>query len=286
MRIGAIGVGQMGAAIATRWLDAGHEVVGYDLRPEAAAALASHASGRGGAAKSPREAALGRELIAVCVLDDAQVLAVLLGEDGALAGAPRDAVVMIHSTIAAATLRRAADAARERGIALLEAPVSGSDGHRSVGALCVMVGGDRTAFARAKPALDAIGSLVLHLGPLGAGLDAKLVRNLLVYQQYLAAYESLCLAEALGVPRAACEAIFEHTAAISENSKAYLRARGPMAPIPESDGERRRALALAARTARKDLAAALARAKEVGCELPATEGARERMAAVFGVEER
>jgi 3-hydroxyisobutyrate dehydrogenase len=285
MRIGSVGVGQMGAAIAARWLDTGHEVVAYDVRAEAAAALAAHPSGRGSAAKSPREAAQGCELIAVCVLDDAQVLDVLLGESGVLAGARSDAIVMIHSTISPVTLRRAADAAKQRGIALLEVPVSGADGHRSVGSLCIMVGGDSRDFLRAKPALDAIGSLVLHLGPLGAGLDAKLVRNTLVYQQYLAAYESLCLAEALGVPRDAILAIFEHTAAIGENLKAYLRVRGPMSPIPEADAERRHMFEITAATARKDLAAALARAKEVGCELPTTARASGRMAAVFGVEE-
>jgi 3-hydroxyisobutyrate dehydrogenase len=280
LRIGLIGVGQMGGAIARRLAGAGHEVAAYDVR---SAALAPLAASGVAAARSAREVAERCELIAVAVLDDAQVLEVLQGSDGILAGARGDAVVVIHSTVAPATLRRAGELAKQCGIALIEAAVSGADGHNSVGNLCVMVGGERAAFERARPALEVIGSLVLHLGPLGAGLDAKLVRNAIVYQQYLAGYEGFRLAAELGVPRDALRAILDHTGVVAPNLGAFLRERGDMAPLGPQQAERRRAFEITTATARKDLAAALARAREVGVELPATERAAAEMAAVFGV---
>jgi 3-hydroxyisobutyrate dehydrogenase len=180
---------------------------------------------------------------------------------------------MIHSTVALATLRRAGDEAARRGVALIEAAVSGRDGHRSIGELCVMVGGERAAFERARPALDAIGSLVLHLGPLGAGMDAKLVRNAIVYQQFVAGHEGMLLARKLGVARADVRAILEHTGVLGANLAAFL---------DEQPGSN--LLAGTVGTARKDLTAALERAAEVGARLPGVALARERIAAAFGVE--
>ena len=283
MRVGLIGIGRMGGAIARRLLETGHEVSAHDVRAEELAAFAAHPSGRASSARSACEVAQRSELVGVAVLDDAQVLDALLGPDGALAGAHGDSVVMIHSTVAPATLRRAGEAAARRGVALIEAAVSGRDGHRSVGNLCVMVGGERAAFERARPALDAIGGLVLHLGPLGAGLDAKLVRNAIIYQQYVAGYEGFLLAESLGIPRASLRSILEHTGVLAANLDSFLGERGSMQPLGSDESERRRFFELTAAIARKDLAAALARAREVGLELPATEGAAAQMAAVFGV---
>jgi 3-hydroxyisobutyrate dehydrogenase len=285
LRIGLIGVGRMGGAIANCLLEAGHDVVAHDVRAAELAALAAHPSGRASAARSAREVAQHSDLVGIAVLDDAQVLEVLLGRDGVLAGARADSVVLIHSTVAAGTLRQAGEAAKQRGVALLEASLSGRDGHRSVGDLCVMVGGERAAFERARPMLDAIGGLVLHLGPLGAGLDAKLVRNTIVYQQFLAGYEGCLLAEKLGIPRAALLGILEHTGVLAANLAAFLGERPSMAPFEPDEPARRRFFELTAETARKDLSAALARAREVGLELPASAHAIARMSAVFGVDE-
>jgi 3-hydroxyisobutyrate dehydrogenase len=285
LRVGLVGVGRMGGAIASCLLDAGHRVVAHDVRAAELAALAGHASGRAEAARSAREVAQRSDVIGIAVLDDVQVLDVLLGPDGVLAGAGKDAVVMIHSTVAAATLRRAGEEAGRSGVALLEASVSGRNGHHSVGDLCVMVGGERAAFERARPMLEVIGGLVLHLGPLGAGLDAKLVRNAIVYQQFLAGYEGFRLAEALGIPRDSLRSILEHTGVLGATLGAFLGERRSMQPFGPDEAERRRFFELTAETARKDLHAALARARELGLELPATERAVGRMSAVFGVDD-
>jgi 3-hydroxyisobutyrate dehydrogenase len=283
VRVGLVGIGRMGGAIAQRLLDTGHEVIAHDVRGDAVAALAAHPSGRACGARSGREVAQQSDLVGIAVLDDAQLLDALLGPHGVLAGSSRDSIVLVHSTVAPGTLRRAGDEATACGVPLLEAAVSGASGHRSVGQLCVMVGGERAAFERARPMLEAIGSLVLHLGPLGAGLDAKLVRNAIAYQQFLAGYEGCLLAEALGIARADVLRILQHTGVLGPNLASFLDERPSMAPFGPRDAERRRFFEATAATARKDLAAALARAREVGLELPAIEHAASRMDAAFGV---
>lgn len=281
MRIGLIGVGQMGSAMARCLAEAGHELVVFDLNRAALKALAEHASRRISAAGSVRELAGSCELIAICVLDDAQVLDVLSGSGGLLSAARAGSVVVVHSTVSLETLRRAEEAARAAGVALLEAPVSGRYGFHSVGELCVMVGGERAAFECARPALETIGSLVLHLGPLGAGMDAKLVRNAIAYQLYLVAYEALSLARELGVDAGALEQILEHTGTLPDTLRSFLRERGDMRPV--ADPERRKAFEITTATAHKDLAAVLARAREAGLELPVTARASGHMAEAFGV---
>lgn len=281
MRIGEIGVGQMGGAMARCLAEAGHEIVAFDANRVALEALARHASGRISAAASVREVAQRCALIAICVQNDAQVMDVLTGSGSLLAAVQRDAVVVIHSTVSLETLRRAAEEASAAGVALLEAPVSGRNGFHSVGELCVMVGGESEAFERARPALETIGSLVLHLGPIGAGMDAKFARNAIAYQQYLAAYEAVSLARELGVPAEAFAQILEHTGIVGENSRSFLRERGDMRPL--RDPERRKSFEITTEIAHKDIAAVLARAREVGLELPATAHADRHLAEAFGV---
>jgi 3-hydroxyisobutyrate dehydrogenase len=281
VRIGLIGVGQMGGAMARCYAHAGHEVVAHDLNRAALNALAEHPSRRISAAASLAEVARSCELIAICVQNDAQVMEVLTGPEGLLSVARGGSVVLIHSTVSLETLRSAARAARAAGLALLEAPVSGRNGFHSVGELCVMVGGERDAFLRAQPALETIGSLVLHLGPIGSGMDAKLVRNTIAYQQYLVAYEALSLARELGVSPDTLARILEHTGILADNLGSFLRERGNMRPL--EDPERRKAFEITTATAHKDLAAVLARAREVGLEMPVTAAAAEYMADVFGV---
>jgi 3-hydroxyisobutyrate dehydrogenase len=204
------------------------------------------------------------------------VLEACLGDDGILAGAPEGAIVLIHSTIDLDTLRRVEEAASERGARVLDAPVSGALGHLSVGELCVMVGGDADAFETAEPVLHTYGSLVLHLGPLGSGLDAKLALNLLRYLNYVAAQESARLAARAGIPAGTMREIALHTGATNFVGD-ISRGRSP------EDYDRR---LNNAETAQKDLDAALARAAELDLELPATEFAVDLMPGIWAVEPR
>ena len=277
-RIGFVGVGRMGSAMLRRMLDAGYHATLCDPSEQALAPfLASHPELVRVAAK-PREAALVSDVIEVVVNTDEQLQAACLGEDGILAGAKPNSVVLVHSTVSHETLQRLAKVAQTFGVQLLDAPVSGARGHLSVGNLAVMVGGDAQAFARAQPVMETYGSVVLHLGPLGAGLDAKLAIKLLRYQVMAASQEAALLAERAGpkVGKALAQLV-AHTE--SNRFVGDIGARwSRMKELPLQQRQKD------AELAQKDLRAAAARAAELGFRLPGTEGAVNLMHRLWGAE--
>lgn len=274
-RIGFVGVGRMGSAMLQRVLDGGYAAILYDPSEEATASFLKAHPERVLVASTPRDAARAADVIEVAVNTNDQVLEACLASDGIFAGASAGSVVLIHSTISHEALQRLAKAAAERSLHLLDAMVSGARGHLSVGNLAVMVGGDPGAFERAKPVMQTYGSLVLHLGRQGAGLDAKLAINLFRYLCMAAGQEATRLAEGTGVGEAMAQLV-AHTEA--NRYVGNLARLGPMAQVPEP---RRRA---DAELARKDLRAAMARAAELGLALPSAERAVELMHGLWGVE--
>jgi 3-hydroxyisobutyrate dehydrogenase-like beta-hydroxyacid dehydrogenase len=179
--IGFIGLGNIGQPMARALLRAGHSVVVHDRVGERAEPCVAE-----GATESSDFA--GCEAVAVAVPDDAAV-------EEVLGGVPRDALVIVHSTILPETARRLA---AERP-ALLDAPVSGGADRALEGDLTVMVGGDADVVARARPLLDAVGSDVRHVGPSGAGAAVKLANQLMMLSALAGAHEALELAQAYGV---------------------------------------------------------------------------------------
>ena len=153
---------------------------------------ASPTSSRQGArgAAAVADAVRDAEVVDIVVLDAAQVDAVTRGSGGVLAHAAPGAVVAVHSTVHPATVQGVAEAAPE-GVAVLDAPISGGVHGAETATLCVMVGGDPAVFERARPVFDSVGNLVVHVGPLGAGLGAKLARNLVGYIGMLSAREGV-----------------------------------------------------------------------------------------------
>jgi 3-hydroxyisobutyrate dehydrogenase-like beta-hydroxyacid dehydrogenase len=202
VRVGFIGLGSQGGPMARRILEAGFATTLWARRE---ATLEPFAGTTAGIAASP--AVLGREsdLVCVCVVDDAGVEEVLRGErdDGVLAGMRPGGIVAIHSTVHPATCRRLAEHAAARGVALLEAPVSGGGGAASERRLLVMVGGEADAFERARPVFATYGDPVLHLGPVGSGQTAKLLNNLVFTAQLGIATKVFEVGRALGVEAAA-----------------------------------------------------------------------------------
>jgi 3-hydroxyisobutyrate dehydrogenase len=270
--IAFIGIGRMGAPMLQCVIDAGYSVTLYDPREDATAAFALAHPARVTVASSPREAASGADVIEVVVNTNEQLRAACLGTDGVLAGAPPDSILLVHSTVARTTLQELAKQAVQRGVQVLDAPVSGARGHLSVGELAVMVGGDAAAFDRAKPVMQSYGSLVLHLGPLGAGLDAKLAINMLRYLCMVASQEASLLASRAGVD-AAMERLVAHTQS--------NRFNGNLARLETIPFELRRK---EAETSMKDLRAALARAAELGLSLSSTERAVDLMQRLWAAE--
>jgi len=179
MRTAFIGLGVMGFPMAGHLkVRGGHEVTVYNrTRAKAAEWVGKHG---GRVAATPREAAAGAEIVFTCVGNDADVRAVVLGEDGALAGMERGAILVDHTTASADLARELAAAAAERGVSFLDAPVSGGQAGAENGQLTVMCGGEAAAFDRAKPAIDSYAKSCQLLGPAGAGQLTKMVNQICI----------------------------------------------------------------------------------------------------------
>jgi 3-hydroxyisobutyrate dehydrogenase len=176
MRIGFIGLGNMGGPMALNLMKAGHTLVVHDVRSEAAA---PHLERGAKWAASPRAAAEGAELILTSLPGPPEVEAVALGAQGILPGAGRGAVYADLSTGSPTVIRRLHTEFVAQGVHMLDAPVSGGVWGAQRGTLQVMVGGDQTVFERVKPVLGAIGDKVGYMGPIGSGTIAKLVHNMI-----------------------------------------------------------------------------------------------------------
>ncbi len=205
MQLGFIGLGTMGASMAANLQKAGHRLVVNDLRR---AAAASHLAAGAVWAETPRQVAEAAEVVFTSLPGPPEVEAVALGRDGLL-GAMRDGGAYFDlSTNSPSVVRRLHAAFAERGVHMLDAPVSGGPRGARTGELALWVGGERAVFDRLKPVLDAMGDQARHVGPIGAGSVAKLVHNCAGYAIQCALAEVFTLGVKGGVePLALFEAV-------------------------------------------------------------------------------
>jgi 3-hydroxyisobutyrate dehydrogenase-like beta-hydroxyacid dehydrogenase len=194
-RIAFLGLGIMGSRMAANLCRARFEVTAWNRSPGPAEELANAHGAR--AAATPAEAATGAELVITMVTDSPQVEEVLFGENGAADGLAEGALVMDMSTVAPSASRAMAERLAGQGVAFLDAPVTGSKPKAEDGTLTIMVGGEPADLDRARPALDAMGALVVHAGPTGHGSMVKLINNM------VAAVNAVAVAEALRLAREA-----------------------------------------------------------------------------------
>ena len=276
---GVIGLGEIGRGAASGLVRAGIPLVVCDVRPEATAAFAESAV----VAAGPAEVGARGDVVVAAVLDDAQLLAVLDADTGALSTMAAGSTVLVLSTVSLDTLETVATWARAKGVALVDCAVSGGTAAAADGSLVAMVGGDHDALERVRPVVEAFSSLVVPMGPLGSGLKAKLARNLVQYGSWLAAYEAQVLAEAAGIELSKlADAIRASDRKIG--GAATLMFRPTTAPFsPSDDAGLVAAMERAASLAHKDLRAALALADRLGISLPLGAMAEARADAVFGV---
>jgi 2-hydroxy-3-oxopropionate reductase len=191
-----VGLGIMGAPMARNLVAAGFDVVGYNRSRPAVDALAA-AGGR--AAGSIAEAVRGADVVATMLPDSPDVELVLAGEDGVLAQAAPGTLLIDFSTIEPGVARRLAAAAGERGLRLLDAPVSGGEQGAIAGNLSIMVGGDAGDVEAARPVLGAVGTTVVHVGPPGSGQTVKAANQLIVAGTIALVAEAIVFLEAHGV---------------------------------------------------------------------------------------
>jgi 3-hydroxyisobutyrate dehydrogenase-like beta-hydroxyacid dehydrogenase len=196
-RLAFIGLGIMGSRMAVNLRAAGFELTVFNRTAQTAREWADE---HGAAvAESPAQAAAEADIAITMVVDGPQVEAMLLGEDGVAAGAQPGTLCVDMSTIAPADTRRIGAALADRGLAFMDAPVSGSAPKAQDGTLTIMAGGEPADFARAKPAFDAMGALVVHVGPLGHGETIKVINNAMAAVNTAVVAEALILAARAGI---------------------------------------------------------------------------------------
>lgn len=194
MKIGFVGLGNMGGGMALNLVGAGHEVIAFDLVD---AALARAAEGGCARAATAADAAAGVDAIVTMLPAGRHVAQVY--EGSLFDAAPPGALLIDCSTIDVATAKAVAAAAASRGFAMVDAPVSGGIAAANGGTLTFMVGGAAEAFARAEPILAAMGKAVIHAGTPGAGQAAKICNNMILGATMVATCEAFLLARKLGL---------------------------------------------------------------------------------------
>ncbi|HET7326873.1 MAG TPA: 2-hydroxy-3-oxopropionate reductase [Nocardioidaceae bacterium] len=195
-KIGFIGLGIMGAPMAANLVRAGYDVTGYDVTPGSVEKLV-RAGGK--PADTIAEAAAGADVVVTMLPDSPQVEEVVLAAGGVIESANPDALLIDMSTIAPETSVAVAKAGQEKGIRVLDAPVSGGEQGAVEGTLSIMVGGDEEVFEAGRPVLDKLGKTIVHVGGHGAGQTVKAANQLLVAGIYSLVSEAIVLLEASGV---------------------------------------------------------------------------------------
>jgi 3-hydroxyisobutyrate dehydrogenase len=206
MNTAFLGLGAIGRPMATRIAGAGHQLAIWNRTTERAEQLAKQIGAR--LASSPREAALGAEVVITCFSTSADVLANLDGPDGLVAGLKRGSVLVDCTSGDPDTSRKMSEMLAANGVSFLDAPVSGGVSGAEKGALTVMVGGDAAVLERVRPVIDAFAGKVVHCGAVGAGDAVKAVNQAFLAIHLLAAGEGLVTLVKQGVdPKVALDVI-------------------------------------------------------------------------------
>jgi 3-hydroxyisobutyrate dehydrogenase len=258
MKLGFIGLGVMGAPMARHLARAGHDLAVYNRTRSKADAWVAANGGR--AAPTPRAAAEGAEIVFSCVGNDDDVRQVTTGAEGAYAGMQRGTIFVDHTTASAAVAIELERAGRERGIAFLDAPVSGGQSGAEQGILTVMVGGDAAAFERAQPVISQFARAVTLMGPSGSGQKTKMVNQICVAGVVEGLAEGLAFAVRAGLDAKRVVSVISKGAATSWQ----MENRGETMIDGKFD------FGFAVDLMRKDLRIAMEEARTNGAELPAT----------------
>jgi 3-hydroxyisobutyrate dehydrogenase len=195
-KVGFIGLGIMGRGMAHNLLKAGFSVRVWN---RTASRMDDLVAAGAEAGSSPADVAANSEIIITCVSDTPDVERVVLGDDGVIHGASAGNLLIDCSTISPQATREIAVQLNEKGIHMLDAPISGGSEGAANGTLSIMVGGEAEQFARATPAFEAMGKTITHVGEQGAGQSVKLVNQILVVGNMLAVSEAFVFAQASGL---------------------------------------------------------------------------------------
>jgi 3-hydroxyisobutyrate dehydrogenase-like beta-hydroxyacid dehydrogenase len=272
-KIGFIGLGAMGKTMAANIVNAGFELTVFDLREEPCKALAVLGACVAG---SPREVAEKSDIVEIAVVDDAQAEQVVIGEHGVIHGALPGSIVAIHSTILPATARKIAARCRADGIEAIDAPMSGGQKGAEEQRLAYMVGGDAAVLEKCRPVFVTSAKHIFHLGEVGMGATAKMLIQIVVCLNMIAAHESELLCEKTGLDFKKFQEVLHVSSGQSNVLDAWQQFKRPGEP---ESVRRHRAEVFAA-----SLSPALDLARELGADLPGTALARRLLNRVLDVD--
>jgi 3-hydroxyisobutyrate dehydrogenase len=260
--IAFIGLGNMGLPMARNLLRAGHQVVGYDV---VASALEAAAGAGVQAADSMAQATTGATCVITMLPEGRHVRDVYLGDQGILARAGLDALLIDCSTIDVDSARAVHGAALERGLEMLDAPVSGGVAGAENATLTFMVGGSEQGVARARPILERMGKAVVHTGPAGNGQAAKICNNMILAISMIGVCEAFVLADRLGLAR---DKLFEVSSQSSGQCWSLTSYCPVPGPVPTSPANREYKAGFTAAMMAKDLRLAQDAAQSVDAPTP------------------
>ena len=268
--LGYIGLGAMGGRMASRLIDKGHHVTGYNRTRSKAQWLIDRGMSW---ADSPRAVAENADVIFVMVTDSKSLDSVSGGPDGFVAGVTNGKVIVDSSTVSPAMSCEIAEKVRAKGADMVDAPVSGSVATLEAGKLSVMVGGRSSTFNRIKPILEDIGPKVTHVGDNGLALSMKIAHNLSLAVQMLAFSEGVLLAEKSGISREVAVDVLTHSVMASP----MVQYRGPFVlGLPEESW-------FDVNMMQKDMMLALEMGRRLDVPLPTTAVTNEFLTAARGM---
>ena len=260
---GFVGLGRMGKAIARNALRGGFETVVFDLRSEPVDELSALGAT---AAGSPKEVAAAADITGIVVKGDEAVGEVITGPDGILQSARPGSVIAVHTTVQPGTVLRMAEIAKEQGVEVIDAPISGGQRGAEAATLCYMIGSDEALLERCRPLFAASGTEVRHMGGLGKGSAMKAVHQTIACLHILAAREGMELAEASGLDLRQVQDVLRVTDASSSATDNWVDRFRLVDGAEGGEGMSRQQFAGMLLT----LTPAIELARELGVGLPAT----------------
>ncbi|MDC1222559.1 NAD(P)-dependent oxidoreductase [Planktomarina temperata] len=258
IKITFLGLGVMGYPMAGHLARAGHEVTVYNRTAAKAGAWASEHGGATGA--TPAEASKGAEMVMACVGNDNDLRSICLGPDGAFASMAEGSIFVDHTTVSAAVTRELYEAARIKGIAFVDAPVSGGQAGAENGQLSIMCGGDQADFDRAEPAMAVYSKLCRRIGESGAGQMTKMCNQIAIAGLVQGLSEAMHFASKAGLDGASVVEV------ISQGAAGSWQMSNRFETMLDDHFEH----GFAVDWMRKDLGICLATADENGASLPVT----------------
>ena len=233
MKIAFIGLGNMGGPMAMNLQKAGHTLSAFDLSKEACNKFAADGLPIAASAAATLE---GAEVVISMLPASQHVEALYLGEGGLMAQIAPGTLVIDSSIIAAATSRKVAEAGAKRGVAVIDAPVSGGTGGAIAGTLTFMVGGSEAELERARPVLEKMGANIFHAGAAGAGQTAKICNNMLLGILMIGTSEAIALGVANGLDPKVLSEIMRRSSGGNWALEKYNPLPGVMDNVPSSRG--------------------------------------------------